>query len=523
MAPAVALAQTPPATEAPPADTSMTPPATDLPPAATAPATPPDATTAPLPPADSNALPSPAPRVSTPDALEPQGPVVATPPAPENDEMLPTDPLAGWSNDTVYLRSADNEFQLMPGGRLQVDGYFFKRDTDAMPTPSFLLRRARLEVAGWVGKYFFYNIGGDFALGAPSAADPVAQSWLATTDDFVGIAPWKTLAMLQVGQFDAPFTMENRTSDKYFDFMERSITVRAFGIPSNKETGAMINGLLPKKMAYYSLGVFDGDGQNFRNADAKFDVMGRAYIAPFAMAGVKSLEDVEIGGSFWVGKRGNNGLRLASQTTQGGITFLDPTWKITPAMGAAQSVEVHQSGNMASFAAELNVPIEHKFGVRAEYVHKHQHLSVDDATTATKLTSLSTGLLNGWSMYGEVYAWVVGDDTLLPAPGLELQSRLKHFETKAPKSGVMIAARIEHLDETVTTDTNVTSDSVKGNRRVNAYELGANYWYSKRYRATFNYVLNTFSGDAGGLKSLQTTLGGHKSDHEFLFRLAVAL
>jgi hypothetical protein len=64
---------------------------------------------------------------------------------------------------------------------------------------------------------------------------------------------------------------------------------------------------------------------------------------------------------------------------------------------------------------------------------------------------------------------------------------------------------------------------VKGNRRVNAYELGANYWYSKRYRATFNYVLNTFSGDAGGLKSLQTTLGGHKSDHEFLFRLAVAL
>jgi phosphate-selective porin len=516
LAPAAALAQAAPSTELPPADTSVAPPA-DVPPAV-APVTPP----APLPPVATT--PPPAPPVTTvPDATEPQGPVVATPPAPGNDEMLPTDPLAGWSGDTVYLRSADNEFQLMPGGRLQVDGYFFKRDTDAMPTPSILLRRARLEVAGWVGKYFFYNIGGDFALGAPAAADPVAQSWVATTDDFVGIAPWKSLAMLQVGQFDAPFTMENRTSDKYFDFMERSITVRAFGIPSNKETGAMINGLLPKKMAYYSIGIFDGDGQNFRNVDAKFDAMGRVYIAPFAMAGVKSLEDVEIGGSFWVGKRGNNGLRLASQTTQGGVTFLDPTWKITPTMGATTPVEVHQNGTQASFAAELNVPIEHKYGLRAEYVHKHQHLAVDDATTPAKLVELSPGLLDGWSMYGELYAWVLGDDTILPAPGLELQSRLKHFETKAPKSGVMIAARYEHLNEKISTDKAVTSDPLSGTHEVDSFTLGANYWYSKRYRATFNYVLNNFSGDAGNLKGIQTTLGGHKTDHEFLLRLAIAL
>ena len=60
---------------------------------------------------------------------------------------------------------------------------------------------------------------------------------IGTTDDYVALAPLKNLAILQVGQFDAPFTLENRTSDKYFDFMERSITVRAFGIPENKEIG----------------------------------------------------------------------------------------------------------------------------------------------------------------------------------------------------------------------------------------------------------------------------------------------
>src|SRR6185369_5514081 len=111
------------------------------------------------------------------------------------------------------------------------------------------------------GPWFFYNIAGDFALGAPSGPDPVAQSWSETTDDFVGIAPWGNVAMLQVGQYDAPFTLENRTSDKYFDFMERSLTVRAFGVPSNKETGGMFHGYDEKKHFFYSIGLFNGDGQ----------------------------------------------------------------------------------------------------------------------------------------------------------------------------------------------------------------------------------------------------------------------
>jgi hypothetical protein len=420
----------------------------------------------------------------------------------------------------VFLRSADNEFVLMPGGRLQIDGYFFKRDTDRMPTPSILLRRARLEVAGWVGSWFFYNIGGDFAAAPPAAG----QSWLATTDDFVGIAPWKNLAMLQVGQFDAPFTLENRTSDKYFDFMERSITVRAFGIPSNKETGAMINGLLPDKVAYYSLGVFNGDGQNFRNVDAKFDLMGRAWIAPFALAGVKSLEDVEIGGSMWLGGRGNNGTLLAAQSTQGNLPFLPtPTWRNTPMMGAAQPVEVHQRDKLRAFAAELHVPIEHKYGARVEYVTKKQDLIAADATNAASLVTLSPGRLNGWSLYGEVWWWVVGDDTILPAPGLELPSRLKKFETKAPRHGVMLAAKVEHLDETIEFDSPVAGDTISGSHKVTNFTLGANYWYSKRFRASFNYVYNAFGGGAQTVTALRATLGDNKNDHEFLLRLGIAL
>ncbi|HVU00118.1 MAG TPA: porin [Polyangiaceae bacterium] len=521
--PVAAPPPTPPAPAAavpaaPGATTPEAAPAAPTPPAATEASA---ATEAPAPPAPVEAPPpSPAPA----DAAPVPPPAAAEPLAgtPAADTMGPNDPLAGFSGDTAYLRSADNEFVLMPGGRLQVDGYFFKRDTDKMPTPSILLRRARLELAGWVGKWFFYNLAGDFALGAPSGPDPVAQSWLATTDDFVGIAPWGTnVAMLQVGQFDAPFTLENRTSDKYFDFMERSITVRAFGIPSNKETGAMVNGLLPNKGLYYSLGLFDGDGQNFRNTDSKFDVMGRAWVAPFALAGEKSLEDVTVGGSVWLGNRGDNGLKLASQTTQGGFTFFDPAWKLASGSG----VEVHQHGKLRAFALELNAPIEHKYGVRVEYVHKTQDLAVTDATAAAggTFTPLGDAKLRGWAMYGEVYAWLVGDDKILPAPGLELQPRLKKFETKAPRHGVMLAARVDHLNETMETNATLSADKASGTRKITAIEFGANYWYSKRYRATFNYVLNLLDGTAGGVADAEKKLDGKKNEHEFLFRLAIAL
>ena len=171
----------------------------------------------------------------------------------------------------AFLRSPDNDFIFFPNGRLQVDSYLFPTRGDKnkakIPNNTFLLRRARLELGGWIGSFVYFWLAGDFALGPPAAAAPVAPANLATTDDFVALAPWKNLAILQVGQFDAPFTLENRTSDKYFDFMERSITVRAFGIPDNKEMGAMLHGFNDDRNYYYSVAVLNGDGQNFKNVD----------------------------------------------------------------------------------------------------------------------------------------------------------------------------------------------------------------------------------------------------------------
>jgi phosphate-selective porin len=429
------------------------------------------------------------------------------------------EPLAGFSDGAAFLRSADNQFQFFPNGRLQVDGFAFKSENkveNKTLVNTFLLKRARLELAGWVGPMFFFSIAGDFAAGAPAGANPAAQANLNTTDDYVAVAPWGDAAILQVGQFDAPFTLENRTSDKYFDFMERAIAVRAFGIPSNKEVGAMIHGLLPSKLVYYSLGVFNGDGQNFRNADDQFDVIGRAWIAPLALSQMEALKSITLGGSVWTGKR-VNGLPSATQTTQGGFAFWAPKWT-----SGTTTYELHQHGRLNAYALELNAPVAHRFGLRAEWVKKHQQLSEADVSKAGTTNPIGLSALDGWAGYGELWFWAVGDDRIIGDPGLQLPPRFKKFGTKTPQHGLMLALKVDYLTEELTENARSAAlnlgSPVLGTTKVTAFTVGVNYWYSKRFRATFDYVRNSFDGDTKFVKGLAAD-----SEQEFLFRLAIAL
>ena len=88
--------------------------------------------------------------------------------------------------------------------------------------------------------------------------------------------------IVQAGQFDAPFTLENRTSDAYTMFIERAMVARSLGVPRNKEVGAMVHGLLWDGVVYYSGGVFNGNGPGFRNVDNQPDAIGRIALAPLA-------------------------------------------------------------------------------------------------------------------------------------------------------------------------------------------------------------------------------------------------
>jgi hypothetical protein len=496
----------------------------------------------PMPPADQAAPPTPPPGAPpAAEAVPPPAPMAAPPPAPMTPPPPPLavpaaeEPLAGVSNQNMFLRSPDGMFVFFPNGRLQDDAYFYKSSAPypLKPKNTFLLKRARLELAGWVGPWAYFQIGADFAAAPPTTAGNVAgnQTNINATDDFVALAPCGDWFILQAGQFDAPFTLENRTSDKYFDFIERSLTVRAFGIPTNKEQGLMAHGTNPERNFYYSLGVFNGDGQNFKNVDNNFDFMGRAWISPTSFMGPGPLHDITVGGSYWTGNHDLPSQPLASQSTAGGFVFLP---NAVPAINM-DTVELHQQGRQHSWALELNAPIMHIFGVRWEFVHKDQPLSAID-TAAGKGNAILAGMhLKGWATYGEAWFWALGDDRIIGEPGMQMPTRFK-WGVKPPQQGVMIVTRIEYIKEDLTADDpagaistlvdkNMNSTVLGlGQTKVTSWQLGVNYWNSKRFRATFNYTLNHFGGTSQYVTQTSSkTLGGADTEHEFSFRLAIAL
>jgi hypothetical protein len=174
-------------------------------------------------------------------------------------------------------------------------------------------------------------------------------------------------------------------------------------------------------------------------------------------------------------------------------------------------------------AVELNAPINHKAGFRWELVWKHSPLSAMDVTNAKAPTILGGVNQRGVATYAQAWWWVKGDDRIVgDQQGLEPLARWKGFGVKPPQPGLMLVARVEHLTESLTEEADAAAlklgAPVMGRTTVTSYELGANYWYSKRFRATFNYVFNRFGGDTSFVTKLPS-----KNEQELLFRLAVAL
>jgi hypothetical protein len=456
------------------------------------------------------------------------GPVRAADP-----EAPPPMPLAGVANGSAFLRSPDGTFVFFPNGRVQADAYLFRGPTEASSTKNtFLIKRARLELFGWIGSHFAFNVAGEFAASPPAGANPIAPSALSTADNWVMAAPlagkWRDTLLVYFGQYDLPFGLENRTSDKWFDFIERSIA-STFAAPPKKDFGLSVVGTLPNQMVHYMLGVFNGEGSNFKNVDNRFDVLGRAWIAPFALTRPHLASRMTVGGSFWIGDR-KDGLPYPAQSTAGGFKFLDPKW--TSPVDPKPPLELHQNGDVRGYAFELDAPLGHRLGLRLEYFYKDQQLSVYDVTytSSGKMTWLGGARRKGWALYGEAWGWLLGDDRLVGRPNVQAPARLTRFGVTPPRHGLQLLARVEHLDEHVIDDNSaVNGNPLAGHTRVTSVELGAVYWYTRRFRLIFNYDLNMFGSEAptGGptanTAAVWAKLGGRHWEHEFLLRAAIAL
>ena len=441
--------------------------------------------------------------ISAPDA----GVLVVNTRAPRRNGLE-----VGSRDGQFFVRTPGNELVLLPAARLEIDGFSLMTPDPFASGETLLIDRARFDLAGWLGSKVYFDLSADFAYAVS----------LRHADNFVAVAPWGDRAILQFGQFDAPFTLENRTSDRYLDFFDRGAAVRAFAIPENKDQGIMIHGTNLTRNFYYSAAVLNGEGPAVTGVSGHMDVMARAWVAPFSFRTPGLLRDVTFGASAWTGDRSGEGA-LQGQSTQGGYVFLTPIlWWMS---GRMDSLALRQQGRLEAGALELNAPITHRLGARSEWIAKRQPLAAFETSNATQPSIVGGIALSGWAGYAEIWGWVLGSDRLLgpvAAPGLELPVRYSDLGDARARGGLMLSARVDHIEEALTANANATTAGVGigsvGQTRLTAFTLGGSYWYTRRARFTVNYVLNRFDGVTPWLNGI-----GGKKEQEVLGRLALAL
>src|SRR6266480_782746 len=174
----------------------------------------------------------------------------------------------------VYVQQRGSEIKLVLGGFIQAnfeDGdvsAFEGRFGQTALKDRFRLRRARINLTGDFAEQFDFKIEGDF-----EQSDGLNSSRTAfeATDIF---ANWHQFpeAQIKVGQWKAPFGLEQTTPDTTLYIIERSLPTGA--ITPERQIGVQLWGkpftnVWPeeKDLLTYYAGIFNGNGRNISNND----------------------------------------------------------------------------------------------------------------------------------------------------------------------------------------------------------------------------------------------------------------
>ncbi|MEJ7727833.1 MAG: porin [Polyangiaceae bacterium] len=527
------------------------------------------------PPAPGQAPPPPpaAPPPAPADAPAPPGapapPIAPLPPAPppppdaEEDEP----PLAGW-HGVFFLRDAKDNFRLYPRGRIHVDfnafaggGVYDLRAADGGNplAPRLYVRRLRFELAGEALERFDWLLGVDFGgqpitnangrtqtRAANAGAEPTATSasWAAVQSPSASAAlanNWINVRVVpelnfMIGQEKPPYSMEGRTGNNTHTFMERNIAIRGFAFPSSREVGITAWGDIGKdKVAAYEVGVFSGDGQNRPQIDSGVDLIGRAWVRPFAPGGKSPLKKAQVGLSARIGDRDPDqvGYGYPAVTTNFGYTLWNPSYRDVD----RRTVLVLPSGLQAGIGAEVRVPVG-ILDLRGEvhYVANRTREAIDGfQLTNTERLGAVTGV--GWYLQASVWPW--GDKLVQGDPGMVRPTRVdfskpadvggKGLEVFGLVAGVHAsydgASRGGAYDENTPGAPGAASEL-----EVLQLGLGATYWWTKNMRATFNWLFyaTPASGSVDNLAAVPANVLPEEADldthalHELGTRLHVS-
>lgn len=444
--------------------------------------------------------------------------------------------LAGYRGG-VFLRDSEDTIRVQVRGRLHLDFHsFFGAGKDeleaeagsALLSPRLVVRRARVEVAADLWRRWFVLFGLDFGSqpltnptgGQEVAASPPGQPPTANSARFAPFqtqSPSATLANayvdytflrqlhIMIGQHQAPFSLENRTGNNTFTWLERNMPIRSFVVPNGKEMGAVLWGdVNDVKTVGYEMGVFLGDGPNRPQVDGYPDFIGRVFARPWARSGQSSAYDkVQVGFSFHGGARDPKFVAYdyPAITTALGWTLWNPRYTDS----LARSIRVLPSGRQLRLGGELRVPIN-RFDVRAEayWVDNGTREAVDGLQLKN---TERFGSVQGLGYYAQVSFWAWGDPFVTPEPGFSRPPRLDL--TKSPdtdKRGVEVSAMFGGVDAEYDGASRDGSYDAKTpgapgrTKTISVHEVGvgATYWHSQFVRMSVNYFAYHTVGSGEG-------------------------
>src|SRR6266480_3727859 len=189
----------------------------------------------------------------------------------------------------IYVQQRGSELKLVLGGFVQVnfeDGdvsAFEGRFGQTAIKDRFRLRRARINLTGDFAEQFDFKMEGDFGQSDGTSGNRTAFSG---TDIF---ANWHQFpeANVKVGQWKAPFGLEQITPDTTLIIIERSLPTGA--ITPERQIGVQVWGkpftnIWPdgKDLLTYYAGIFNGNGRNTTvNDNNNFMYVGRLELMPF--------------------------------------------------------------------------------------------------------------------------------------------------------------------------------------------------------------------------------------------------
>ena len=372
------------------------------------------------------------------------------------------DVIETFFKDGLQLRAASGDLEAHIGGTFVFYGRFFIRNNERVQSDTFQIRQARIVIEGKLFNDWEFRVqptasnGGNFAL----------------DDGYLGLVRWGWLKV-RVGQFKAPFGMEQLTLDPYTDFPERSLADRL--VPS-REIGIMVHGEPVAKVLSYAVMLSNGTGRSSTDENSDKDLTARAWVRPGATSESDWIKGLHFGLAGTYGRQDKSAgvLPYSYSELMTGTTF---------AVAGPNAAAAKFDRSRIRFAAEfawLWGPV----GLKAEYIRTRDKYTVTGPDRHQTHTNHSAGYVNATVLVtGDAKTW----ERVRPGKPL--------FGEKGGIGALEIAARWSRFRIQDDLFDDGILDPARSAQEADEYALGVNWYPNSCVRVTAAYALVVYNGD----------------------------